>query len=80
MSGAIEGKVREIVSGAVLRPVAPDAELLESGLVDSISAVHIALTIEDEFGCVIPAMDMIRVFATLHSLVEFVAGNATRGI
>lgn len=76
----IEDKVRDIVSKATLKPVSPDALLLDSGLVDSISAVHIALAVEDEFGCVVPATDMMRLFTSVGSLVKFVAGNATRGI
>lgn len=79
-SEMIVEKVKDIVSRATLKPVAADTRLLESGLVDSISAVHIALAVEEEFGCVIPAADMIRLFASVGSLAEFVSGNAKRGI
>lgn len=81
MSGhEIEEKVRKIVADATLKTVSSDARLLETGLVDSISAVHIALSIEDEFGCVVPAAEMIRLFASVRTLTDFVAANATRGI
>lgn len=76
----IEDKVRDMVSGIILKPVSRDDALFDSGLMDSIAAVHVALAIEDQFGCVIPATDMVRVAASIGSLADFVALNATRGV
>ena len=72
MAETIERKVTEIVEGITLRKVAPDEPLLASGLVDSISAVDLALQMEAEFGIQMPAEKIHEYMATTRTLIGYV--------
>jgi acyl carrier protein len=57
-----------------LEPPAPDTDLIEGGVLDSLALVELLFAIEQELGVVIPAerLDVTR-FRTLASLAELVA-------
>ncbi|MGQ3671395.1 acyl carrier protein [Xanthobacter sp. TB0136] len=69
----IEKKVCEIIEGIVLTQVEPETLLIESGLVDSLSAVDVALAIEQEFGVKIPASEIDVHLETVARLAQFIA-------
>lgn len=69
----IEKKIVALVEGVTLRKVAPDELLLESGLVDSITAVDLVLQVEAEMGVEIPAEKIHEHLRTTRSLVSYVA-------
>ena len=72
MAPEIARKVTEIVEGITLRKVTPDEPLLTSGLVDSISAVDLALQMEAEFGIEMPAERIHEYLETTRSLISYV--------
>ena len=75
--------LRQVLAGAgatltvrtSLEPLPPaDATLLlESGLVDSLSAVDVALAIEKEFGVKIPPSEIDLHLESVHTLAQYVA-------
>ncbi len=55
------------------RPIAPDAPLLSSGLIDSFSLVDLALFVEDQFGVRIEDTELnAQTFDNLNELVALV--------
>lgn len=72
MATEIARKVTEIVEGITLRKVTPDEPLLTSGLVDSISAVDLALQMEAEFGIDMPAEKIHVYMETTRTLISYV--------
>lgn len=72
MVAEIERKVTEIVEGVALKKVQPDEPLLASGLVDSISAVDLALQMEAEFGIAMPAEKIHEYMETTRTLIGYV--------
>ena len=47
--------------------------LIESGLVDSLAAVDVALAVEREFGCKIPPTEIDVHLESVHTLAAFIA-------
>lgn len=72
MAPEIARKVTEIVEAVTLRKVGPDEPLLSSGLVDSISAVDLALQMEAEFGITMPAEKIHECMETTRTLIGYV--------
>ncbi|MGE8705268.1 MAG: acyl carrier protein [Achromobacter sp.] len=70
---AIETKVAQLVEGIILTQVDPDTLLIESGLVDSLAAVDVALAVEREFGCKIPPTEIDVHLESVHTLAAFIA-------
>ncbi|CAB3680262.1 acyl carrier protein [Achromobacter xylosoxidans] len=70
---AIEAKVAQLVEGIILTQVDPDTLLIESGLVDSLAAVDVALAVEREFGCKIPPTEIDVHLESVHTLAAFIA-------
>lgn len=68
----IERKVLELVEVIAMRRVLPDELLLDSGLVDSISAVDLVLQVESEMGVEIPAEKIREHLRTARSLANYV--------
>ena len=57
-----------------VRLPAPDADLLDSGLVDSVKIVELVLELEQRFGVTLPFEDLeIEDFRTVQRLAECVA-------
>jgi acyl carrier protein/D-alanine--poly(phosphoribitol) ligase subunit 2 len=69
----IETKIARIIGAIILTSVEPDTLLLESGLVDSLSAVDVALAIEKEFGVKIPPSEIDLHLESVHTLAQYVA-------
>lgn len=72
MYESIERKVLELVESIAMRKVTPDELLLDSGLVDSISAVDLVLQVEAEMGVEIPAEKIHEHLRTARSLASYV--------
>ncbi len=69
----IETKIAQIIGAIILTSVEPDTLLLESGLVDSLSAVDVALAIEKEFGVKIPPSEIDLHLESVYTLAQYVA-------
>ncbi|MDR2333171.1 acyl carrier protein [Diaphorobacter ruginosibacter] len=52
-----------------------DAQLIDSGLVDSLSAVDVALAVEREFGVKIPPSEIDVHLQSVHTLADYIAAN-----
>ena len=72
MYETIENQILDIVEAIVFKRVAPDELLLESGLVDSITAVDLVLLVESELGVEIPAEKIHEHLRTARSLASYV--------
>lgn len=71
----IEAKVADLIEGIILTKVDPDTLLIESGLIDSLSAVDVALAVERQFGCKIPPTEIDVHLESVHTLAAFIAGH-----
>ncbi|MBN4667977.1 acyl carrier protein [Pandoraea nosoerga] len=69
----IENKVAEIVGNIVLTHVEPDTLLIDSGLVDSLSAVDVVLAVEREFGVKVPPSEIDVYLVSVSTLAAFIA-------
>ena len=68
------GKLRIVVQS-------PDAELIESGLLDSLGLVELLLELERRFGVTFEVDDLdMENFRTLDRIAAFVTGRTGRGI
>lgn len=67
----------EIVKNVIQTEVEPDDLLVESGLVDSLTAVDIVLAVQKEYGCKIPPTEIEEHLESLNALAAFVAENQT---
>ena len=65
----------EIVKNVIQTEVEPDDMLIESGLVDSLTAVDIVLAVQAAYGCKIPATEIEEHLESLNALAAFVAEN-----
>lgn len=55
----------------------PDADLIDSGILDSLALVELLFALEREFGVAIPLEELdIDTFRTVSSIAEFVDGRA----
>ncbi|MGK8223908.1 acyl carrier protein [Achromobacter xylosoxidans] len=72
----IEAKVADLIEGIILTKVDPDTLLIESGLVDSLTAVDVALAVERQFGCKIPPTEIDVHLESVHTLAAFIAEHA----
>jgi D-alanine--poly(phosphoribitol) ligase subunit 2 len=72
MQQEIEIKVFRLVEAITIRKIGLDEPLLTSGLVDSISAVDLALEMETEFGIEMPAEKIHVHMETARTLVGYV--------
>ncbi len=75
MAAEIASKITQIVEGIALRKVSLDEPLLTSGLVDSISAVDLALQMEAEFGIQMPAEKIHEYMETTNTLIGYVLAS-----
>lgn len=70
-----EAQVLRMVEGVAMKKVGLDEPLLDSGLVDSISAVDLALMMEAEFGVAMPAERIHEYMRTARTLADHVAAH-----
>ncbi|MGE5624780.1 MAG: acyl carrier protein [Bacillota bacterium] len=75
VTSEVRDRILRLVEAAVMRKVSLDEPLLESGLVDSITAVDLALQVETELGVEIPAEKIHEYLRTVRSLAEYVASH-----
>ncbi|AVS74509.1 acyl carrier protein [Paracidovorax cattleyae] len=71
----IEAQLADMIQAAVLKKVAPDTLLLESGLLDSVAAVDLMLAIEGRFGCTVPITEVEEHLRSLRTLSAYVAAH-----
>lgn len=72
----IETKVADLIEGIILTKVDPDTLLIDSGLVDSLAAVDVALAVERQFGRKIPPTEIDVHLESVHTLATFIAERA----
>lgn len=71
----VEARVLEMVGAVALRDVDLDEPLLDSGLLDSIAAVDLALMLEAEFDVDIPAQRIHEYMQTARTLALYIESN-----
>ncbi|WP_206950673.1 acyl carrier protein [Trinickia acidisoli] len=69
-------QTRVLVESVVMRRIDADTALIESGLVDSVLAVEIALRVEVVFGARLPPTEIAEHLASVATLAGFIADNA----
>ncbi|KDB06419.1 acyl carrier protein familyprotein [Burkholderia sp. lig30] len=74
----IETKVSKLIEEIILAAVEPDTLLIDSGLIDSLSAVDVALSVERVFGVKIPPSEIDVHLESVHALAAYVASHAAR--
>ncbi|MGU7770236.1 acyl carrier protein [Burkholderia sp. MR1-5-21] len=74
----IETLVAQLIENLVLTSVDPDTLLIDSGLVDSLSAVDVALAVEREFGVKIPPSEIDVHLESVHTLAQYIASQRLR--
>lgn len=67
--------VRELVESVVQRAVDGETPLIESGLVDSMLAVEIAMRVEIVFGVSVPPTELAEHLSSVRALTAFVAAS-----
>ncbi|WP_310608679.1 acyl carrier protein [Buttiauxella brennerae] len=72
----MEQKILALFENVLSRKVAFNDELVESGILDSITAVDIVLEVQAEFGCAIPPTDVATVLKTPATLSAWLEENA----
>lgn len=71
----IETKLAEIIESIILTSVEPDTLLIESGLIDSLSAVDVALAVERDFGVKIPPSEIDLHLESVQTLAQYIASH-----
>ena len=71
----MEEKILKLISEKAMKKVQLDDEIMLDGLIDSISAVDLAMDIETEFNCAIPAHEIAVHMKTPRVLIEYVKNN-----
>lgn len=75
MPEELKNRLLEMVQEITLKKVDLDEPLLDSGLVDSISAVDLALQMEAEFGVAMPAERIHEYMRTVRTLANHVLSS-----
>jgi len=72
----MEQKILDLFENVLSRKVEFNDELIESGILDSITAVDVVLEVQAEFGCMIPPTDVATVLKTPATLAAWIEENA----
>ncbi|MCE1118620.1 acyl carrier protein [Pseudomonas sichuanensis] len=72
---ALKQQLAEIIENVIGTPVAHDDLLIESGLVDSMTAVDIVMAVKNAFGCKVPATEIDEHLESLDALAAFIQNN-----
>lgn len=72
----IETKTAQLIESIILTTVEPDTLLLESGLVDSLSAVDVTLAVEREFKVKIPPSEIDLHMESVKTLALYIAAHS----
>lgn len=63
----------ELVNDPALLPLANDASLMDSNILDSVAFLNLVLYLEEEFGVVVPDADLTRAtFETVDTICAYV--------
>ncbi len=65
----------EIIEECVQKKVTLDDGLLSTGLLDSIVAVDLILSIQSELGVEIPITEAVEILSTVQTVVDYVENN-----
>jgi acyl carrier protein/D-alanine--poly(phosphoribitol) ligase subunit 2 len=71
----IETRVAQLIENIILTSVDPDTMLIDSGLVDSLSAVDVTLAVEREFGVKIPPSEIDVHLESVQTLAQYIASH-----
>ncbi|MDX9666228.1 acyl carrier protein [Pseudomonas sp. P5_152] len=74
-NAALVTQLGEIVANVIQSTVEPDDLLIESGLVDSLTAVDIVLAVQKAFGCKVPPTEIEEHLESVNALAAFVEEN-----
>jgi D-alanine--poly(phosphoribitol) ligase subunit 2 len=72
----MEQKILALFENVLSRKVEFNDELIESGILDSITAVDIVLEVQAEFGCAIPPTEVANILKTPATLATWIEENA----
>ncbi|KFC81551.1 acyl carrier protein [Buttiauxella agrestis] len=72
----MEQKILALFENVLSRKVEFNDELIESGILDSITAVDIVLDVQAEFGCAIPPTEVANILKTPAILAAWIEENA----
>ncbi|QIL82147.1 acyl carrier protein [Diaphorobacter sp. HDW4A] len=68
----IESRAASLIEGIIMTPVDAETQLIDSGLVDSLSAVDVTLAVEREFGVKIPPSEIDVHLQSVQTLAQFI--------
>lgn len=72
----IESRTASLIEGIIMTPVDSETRLIDSGLVDSLSAVDVTLAVEREFGVKIPPSEIDVHLESVQTLVQYIQARA----
>lgn len=71
-NAALVAKLGEIVANFIETTVEPDDLLIESGMVNSMTAVDIVLAVQAAYGCKVPPTEIDEHLESVNALAAFV--------
>lgn len=71
-NAALVTKLSEIVANVIQTTVEPEDLLIESGMVDSLTAVDIVLAVQAAYGCKVPPTEIEEHLESVNALAAFV--------
>ncbi|PWB33114.1 acyl carrier protein [Pseudomonas sp. SDI] len=74
---AIQAQLASIIEDVIQTSVGADDLLIESGLIDSLTAVDVVLAVKRTFGCRFPATEIDEHLESLNTLTAYVAAHRT---
>ncbi len=72
----IEAQTASLIEGIIMTSVDPETQLIDSGLVDSLSAVDVTLAVEREFGVKIPPSEIDVHLQSVQTLAQYIQSHA----
>jgi acyl carrier protein len=73
----VTDRVQRLFAEALnVQPPAPDADLIDTGVLDSLALVELLFALEREFGVTIPLEELdIEMFRSVAAIADFVEGT-----
>ncbi|MFK3775869.1 MULTISPECIES: acyl carrier protein [Pseudomonas] len=71
----LKQELAEIIENVIGTAVAHDDLLIESGLVDSMTAVDIVMAVKNKYGCKVPPTEIDEHLESVDALADFVQNN-----
>ena len=72
----IESRAASLIEGIIMTPVDSETLLIDSGLVDSLSAVDVTMAVEREFGVKIPPSEIDVHLQSVQTLAHYIQARA----